>query len=82
MEAIVKCVQETHGLEDWTASTERTRTFFAIIFQKDGKTRYYLPYRDNIYQPFTVIWFDGNAVTMDEVKEIIPHQLMPKTVKK
>ena len=82
MDAIVKRVQETYGLEDWTASTERTRSLFAITFQKDGKTKYYLPYRDNIYQPFTVIWFDGNAVTMDEVKEIIPHQLMPKTVKK
>ena len=82
MDAIVKRVQETYGLEDWTSSTERTRSFFAITFQKDGKTMYYLPYRYNIYQPFTVIWFDGNDVTMDEVKEISPHQLTAKTVKK
>ena len=82
MDTIVKRVQETYGLEDWTSSTERTRSLFAITFQKDGKTMYYLPYRYNIYQPFTVIWFDGMEVTMDEVKEIIPHQLMPKTVKK
>lgn len=71
IEAIAQRVRETYNLESWEKSTERVPNFFGLTFRKGGNTRYYVPIRSDIYQPFTVIWFDGSQVSMDQVKEII-----------